>query len=329
MHLNKYTSYFYIAFAVVILYFTLKIINPYINALLSSIVLSFIFYPVYRWLHKYIKNKTICSLIVTIALILILLVPSAYILNTIITEAASLYNTDFQTAKDLLIDKLNINLSPEVEESLNDLIRNAVLSIIDLTSEFLLSLPQMFINFFIMVFVFFFSFKDGEKIVKYFRESLPIDEGHKKAVIKKIQTTISSLVYGEIAISLIEGVVAAIGFYLIGVNSPIFFGLIVAIFALLPLIGPTIVYVPLAIYQFMQGEILTGIILLAFGFFVLTLLLDLIVKPKLLGMKGHIHPIIILLGVLGGLSVFGLPGLIIGPVILVLFILIIEIFFEK
>ncbi len=329
MHLHKYTQYFYLAFALIILYFTLKIINPYINALLSSIVLAFIFYPLYQWLLKYIKNKTICSLIVTIILILIIIVPSAYILNTIITEGANLYNTDFKTAKDLLINKLNINLSPEIEENLNDLIRNAVLTIIDLTSEFLLSLPQMFLNFFIMIFVFFFSFKDGEKIIKYLRETLPIDETHKKAVIERIQTTISSLVYGEIAISFLEGVVASLGFYFIGINSPLFLGLIVAIFAILPLIGPAVVYVPLAIYQFMQGEILTGIILLTFGFLILTLLLDLIVKPKLLGMKGHIHPIVILLGVLGGLSVFGLSGLILGPVILVLFILIIEIFFQK
>tara|TARA_Y100000310_G_C20640320_1_gene793528 strand:- start:1158 stop:1970 length:813 start_codon:yes stop_codon:yes gene_type:complete len=257
-------------------------------------------------------------------LVIIIIVPAAFILNSLISEATTLYNVNLKEAQQVLVTRLNLEVNPLLAESLDDLIQKSILYVIDETSAFFLSLPQMFLNFFMMIFIFFFVFRDGEQVMRKLEKTLPIDKRHKDKILKKVKTTTSSLVYGEIAISLLEGIIAAVGFYLIGVGSPIFLGIIVAIFALLPLIGPAAVYSPITLYYILVGNYTSATIVFLFGFVVLSILLDLIVKPKLLGIKGHIHPIITLLGVLGGLTVFGLPGLIIGPVILVLFVLILE-----
>ena len=149
----------------------------------------------------------------------------------------------------------------------------------------------------------------------------------KNQIFKKVRSTIDSLVFGEIIISVVEGIIASLLFYLLGINSPIFFGMLVGIFALLPVLGPATIYFPIAIYKFLQGEYLIGALIWILSFTILSLLLDTIIKPKVLGMKGHIHPLIIIIGVFGGITVFGLPGLILGPIILVILQLMVQIYF--
>ena len=155
-----------------------------------------------------------------------------------------------------------------------------------------------------------------------------MSESNKKRILKKVDSTVKSLFYGEIAISLIEAIVASIGFYLIGVDSPLIWGIIVGFVALLPAIGPTIIWAPMAIIYFLLGDITTSILVGLFGLLILTISLDTIARAKILGLQGHIHPIIILVGVLGGLAAFGVIGLIIGPLILVLLELTLEIYME-
>ncbi len=157
---------------------------------------------------------------------------------------------------------------------------------------------------------------------------LPLDLHHKKRLAKKLGATVKSLFYGEIAISVIEGIVASIGFYLLGVPAPFIWGIVVGLVALLPGIGPTFIWGPMAVIYFLIGETTTAIYLGLFGFIILSILLDTVARAKILGMKGHIHPLIILVGVLGGLSVFGLIGLILGPLILVILELTVEIYLE-
>jgi predicted PurR-regulated permease PerM len=330
MKLRKHSKYFLFALFVLLLIGAFLIVKPFIGAILTSLVLGYIFFPVYKWMNKWIKKPTITALLMILLLLIIIFVPAFFFFNMLFGEAAAWYGSYQSTDIALFFqDHFNVVLTESAIGNIDNVLGDIQTYVFTEVSSFVFSLPMKIISFVIMMFIIFFVFRDGEKIVNAFKKTMPIEESHKYRVFKKVETTVNSLVYGEIAISILEGIVAIIGFWLLGVSSPVLWGLVVAIVALLPAIGPLVVWLPMSIIMFLQGDTIPGIGVFLFGAIILTLLLDIIIKPKVLGYKGHIHPIIILLGVLGGLTVFGLTGIILGPVILVLLILLVEIYIKE
>ena len=330
MSLKKHSKYFLFALFILLLIGAFLIVKPFISAILTSLVLGYIFFPVYKWLNRRIKKPTVSALLMILLLLIIIFVPAFFFFNMLFGEVAAWYGSYQST--DIAIffqEHFNVILEESALENIDNVLGDIQTYVFTEVSSFVFSLPVKIIGFVIMMFIIFFVFRDGEKIVNAFKKTMPIEESHKYRVFKKVETTVNSLVYGEIAISVLEGIVAIIGFWLLGVSSPVLWGLVVAIVALLPAIGPLIVWLPMSIIMFLQGDVIPAIGIFLFGAIILTLLLDIVIKPKVLGYKGHIHPIIILLGVLGGLTVFGLTGIILGPVILVLLILVVEIYVKE
>ncbi len=321
----------YIKYALVILLVILAfiVVRPYITVIIGSLVLAFMAYPVHKWLRKYTKYDSISAILVTGLIILICIIPFLLLANVLLTEATNFYqNTDIEAIKDTISETLNFEIGEKTEQYIQETTQAGADYLLSKVSNFLLSIPNLIIKLVIVIFVLFYALRDGKQVLETVKKALPMSESHKKRILKKFDTTIKSLFYGEIAISLIEGIIASIGFYLLGVNSPLIWGILVGLVALLPAIGPTIVWGPMAIIYFLMGETTTAIGIAIFGLLILTILLDAVVRAKILGMQGHIHPIIILVGVLGGLAAFGVIGLIIGPLILVLLELTIEIYLE-
>jgi predicted PurR-regulated permease PerM len=228
-----------------------------------------------------------------------------------------------------LTETLGFDMEPDSLRKVDEAVTDVISYMVTGVSSFLLSVPQKFINFVIMLFVFFYAFKDGKSILNATMKAIPLDHTYSKRIKEKISTTIQSLLYGEIVISVLEGIIGTIGFMILGIGSPVLLGLLVALVALFPAIGPAIIWFPLTLYFLLIGETLKGIIVGFFGFFILSILLDTITRAKVLGMKGHIHPVIILVGLIGGIATFGIIGLILGPLILVLLQLVFEIYLEQ
>lgn len=323
---NKYIRY---ALIILLIYLSYLVARPYLTIIFTSAALAYMAYPLYGWLKKYLKNEYLTAGILTLGLILIIMIPLGITTNLLFNEASNLYrSTDITNIENIVGETLNIELSEGMKTYIQAATEQINEYMFNQASNFILSIPQIILAFFIMFFVFFYSFKDGEKMLNLLRNGLPIDVKHKKRIEKKFTSTIQSLIYGEIAISILEGIVAIIGFYFLSVSSPIFWGVITGLVALLPAIGPAIIWVPIAVIFYVQGNIIAAVLTALFGFFVLSILFDAIIRTKILGIKGHIHPVIILIGVLGGLASFGLPGLILGPLFLVLLELVIEFYLE-
>jgi len=330
MKLKKHSKYFLFAIFVLLLIGSFLIIRPFIGAILTSLVLGYIFYPIYRKLNSWLKRPNLSALIMVFLLLIIIFVPMLLFFNMLLTEVIGWYSS-FQITdmSSFFAETLNMELTPVMEEKIASVLEQGTEYLFLEASNFVLSLPAKIISVVIMLFVLFFVFREGRTIVDTFKKSLPIEDSHKHRVFTKVESTINSLVYGEIVISIVEGLVAILGFWLLGIPSPVLWGSVVAVVALLPAIGPLVVWLPMAAIKFLQGDTVMGIAITLFGLIILTIFLDMIVKPKVLGYKGHIHPIVILLGVLGGLGLFGLTGLILGPVILVLLILVVDIYIKE
>jgi len=326
-HTDTLIKYFLV---LVLIYISYIVAKPFLGIIITGLVFAVMCFPIYNWLNKKIKNPTISSGILTLGLILVIVIPAALLGTVLISEASSLIeNTQVENVQYLLEERLGIHMSENTEQFLRNATKEAANFVYQEASTFVLTIPQYFMGFLILLFVFFYTFRDGPKVLHTVKKSLPLHKKQKERIEKKFATTIESLVYGEIAISLIQGLVATIGFYLLGVPSPVFWGLIVGLVALLPGIGPALIWTPIAFFTYLHGDVLRAVLIALFGFFILTITMDAILRAKILGIKGHIHPVIILVGVLGGLAAFGLIGLIIGPLILVILDLVIEMYLEE
>lgn len=207
--------------------------------------------------------------------------------------------------------------------------------IISRASDFIFSVPLMAISFFIMLFIVFYLLRDGKKIMESIEEALPIKKAHRTKVVNKFRDVTFAVFYGTIFVALIQGLLGALGFLYFGIPAAFLWGLVMAFFALIPFVGTPIVWLPVALYGILDGMLqndtvlLTkGIVLLIWGTFVVSGI-DNIIKPKIIGDRAKIHPVLVLLGVLGGIQFFGPIGIFIGPIILALSVTFIQIYREE
>jgi predicted PurR-regulated permease PerM len=177
--------------------------------------------------------------------------------------------------------------------------------------------------------------KDGPGLMKSINKYLSMKKQHHQKIIKRLDDVMFGVVYGNVLVALFQGIVAIIGFFIFGVNAPILWGLVVAITALIPYIGTALVWVPMSLIFFLEG-FLSGDKLIMWkgvGLFLYGLLListiDNFLKPKIIGDRSKVHPVVILLGIFGGLALMGIPGFIVGPVVLALTISFVEIYLKK
>lgn len=328
------------------------ITKPFLPALFTGAIIAYLSYPLYQQILKKISNKDIASLMVAILIILLLTVPFLSIIGIVSKEAYDTYTslsqqrlgTNFmkvicrdeslwtcKTIKSFVgflpKDDLDYYLQITIEKITGFIIKNV--------SGFLASVPSFILNFFVMIFVVYYLLKDGDAIAKRIKKILPLKESHKQHVFDRFHNVTHAMFYGNISIAIIQGAVGAVGFLVLGVPSPILWGFVMALFALIPYFGTAIVWLPAALNLIFAGYlhsdnslIVRGIILIAYGLIVISSI-DNILKPKIIGSKANVHPVLVLIGVLGGLNLFGFVGVFLGPMMLALLMTFIDIYEEE
>jgi predicted PurR-regulated permease PerM len=282
------------------------------------------------------------AFLVSLLIILILILPLFLVLNTLTREAYVSYITSKQKIlsvgdmlKDCPAENAMCNLisfvgdfldEPKVKYHLQNTVEKVTSYIIDSASELVFSIPKFVLNFFVMIFVIFYLFKDGKKIIKHIKKLLPLRDIYKRHLFEKFGKVTYAIVYGYIVVAILQGILGGIGFFLFGVNSPLIWAIIMAFAALVPFVGTGLVWFPPALIKLING-ILAGDAMITFGgalFIMYGLVIisgiDNVVRPKIIGDKAKVHPALILVGVLGGISLLGVVGLVVGPIILALFI---------
>ncbi|MFA6888170.1 MAG: AI-2E family transporter [Candidatus Woesearchaeota archaeon] len=337
MNVTEYSKYALSILFIFIIYLSYLLIKPYLLAIISAVILTYVFSPLYNLLNKPIKNKYACSLTVLILITLLFSIPSIFLLHSLSTQGYEQYNAlkefvsnpnAFQciTANtDFCALYFNV-FSAENRILIEEFAKNSLLNIaqksVTASINFLAALPSKAIEFCIMVFIMFFLFADGKtlfaKIVNFF----PMKIEHEKYLLGSLKETTDAVVFGQVSIALLQGILAVIGFWLIGVNHAVLLGGIVAFLGVIPFLGPTVVWVPLMIYYLTLGIqtdsntlIIKAIIIAIYGAIVLGTV-ETFLKPKIIGDKAKLHPALVFMGIIGGLSLFGFIGFFVGPIIL-------------
>ena len=321
-------------------YLTYEIMSPFFAAIAWSIVISIIFYPVFAFISRRVRIKTIAAAITIILILIVLIGPTTYLTLMLIDEvqivASRINDSNLGSLKEV-VQKLNS--SPLIEKmraytGAGDLVsETAILESVknmgkSLLQEFSLRIPNILaavIDFIFVVFTTFFLLKDGPGFLSKAKDYMPFNEAQKERLAGQIKDMIVSTVYGGVVVAIIQGILGGIAYAFIGIEAPVMWGMAMSVMSFVPLLGTFAIWGPTSIYLIIEHSYTQGIGLFLFGVFVISMV-DNILKPLIIGSRTKMPTIIILFSVLGGIKLFGVIGLIMGPLITAVFISVFEIF---
>jgi predicted PurR-regulated permease PerM len=221
-----------------------------------------------------------------------------------------------------LISNLFGDLDPQsISTRFNEELQRLSRLFIQATSKSITSIGFAIVHFFFVLVLMFFLFIGGPKLLEKVKLLIPLPEDETNQFVERIAFTSRAVLVSTVVIGLIEGIYAGILFTVFGLPSPVLWGMITVIVSMVPLIGSNVIIVPAGIFMIIGGRYIGGIVLIILGLGGITVSQN-ILKPKLLGGRTGLHPVIVLLAVIGGIAWLGLIGFIVGPLIAALFILI-------
>ncbi len=306
---------------------TFYVFKAFFAPLVLAAIFAVVLRPLYRRLVSKFKGRTgLASLATVLIAIVCFLVPVALVTTQIVAEARDLY-VSFTNAGGMqylrvvveqvgafvaqFIPGTTINYDMIVAD-LGTYARQGLQLIISHLGGVLSSLTGLLLSAFIFFIALYYFLKDGETIKQGMMELSPLLDSDDERIFKRLEAAVNSVVRGNLMIALIQGVLATVGFFLFGVPNPVLWGTVTAISALVPGIGTALVVGPAVIYLFIAGSAGSATGLLIWGS-VAVGLVDNLLGPRLMGRGTGLHPLLILLSVLGGLIVFGPIGLFLGP----------------
>jgi len=316
----------YSAFLIVILLIILSyfIARSYLASILLSIVLALVFYPVYKRILKHLKWESLSATITVFIAFLVIVVPIGLFGFIVGREVVSLYQSGVLENIGTFFGKI-LSENTVVSKVLSELIEKGFGFVSNTASSLLFDLPNQFLQVTVMIFAMFYLLVGGPSLAANIKRLIPFK--NKEVLIQQIKDNTNAVIYGFFVIAIINFIIALIGLYLLGIPHFVLWSILVAFLVFIPFLGPTLFWVPYSVFLFFQGNIGVGI-----GMIILGLLLSGIEtfgRPYLIGKRVDLHPVAILIGVLGGLPVFGIVGVIVGPVVLsITFILVEEIMKE-
>lgn len=306
--------YLFWAFLISVTIVSFLIIRNYISAIITSFILSYLALPLQKRLSKHIPGK-ISALIIILSLIVLLGLATFFVIQMLVQQLVEFFrNMTFTSLLERAITFLEQVLKIDFNSSqIGQINQRIIEEVSGVLSAFLGSFFTVVINLIIIFFVSYYLLIDWENIRKTILQITPLKEKHD--FYNEIGSSTKNMVYGYFLIAVIEFVIAAIGFFIAGINFYLLWAFLIFLAAFIPFIGPITIWLPIFIIQIASGNFPSAIIVLAVGL-ILSILIEQIFAQVLVGKRANIHPAIVMLGVIGGVPLFGVIGVIIGPLIL-------------
>lgn len=330
-----------LAVTFIALYLCWLMLRPFIAVLAWAAVLVIVFYPVHKRLAEKIKRRSLCALLSTTLVILIVVAPLAFLTIAVTNElqgAVTNLPTQVQQLREpggALTGRLpswiqeRIGTDPEaLRRFLTEQLQNYGSAIVGRSVGMLGNIITGIVKVFFVIITMYYLFRDGDNIVAALPGALPFSIEQSEALLERISQVISASVYGVVTIALLQGFLGGIAFWVLGVPSPLLWAVVLAFICMIPLAGSFFVWGPAAIYLIATNHLTKGIILVIWGAVVISSI-DNLLRPKLIKNQTKLHELFVFFAVLGGMSMFGLLGIVLGPVILAITIGLLNTFKSK
>ena len=323
---------------VLLLFFLLyKILSPFLGVLVWAGAISVITYPLYEKLLARCKGREItAAALLTGAVVLAVILPLIGLIFSLSHEAALAYHylenasvngysldlgdiLNHPTVVLLLemIRPMTSSLNLDLDAMLLPAVKKGLAGLLNYSTGIVKNFVVFLFKLVLLVIMLFFFYKDGAGFLERFWTGVAIGERLKVNIVAMISRVLGAVMYGIVLTCLVQGALGGLGFWVAGLPSPLLFAALMAICALIPVVGTALVWLPGAFYLFMNGQTMYALLLVAWCVVAVSGI-DNVIRPLFISGFAKLHMLIIILGVLGGLLSFGITGLVAGPLILAL-----------
>ena len=303
-------------------------LRPFIGVLAWAVVLVIVFYPVHDRLAGRIGRRSLSALLSCIVVVLIAVIPLTLITVALAEELAKvLPNLPTQLSQvmnpqasvvgriaDWIQRRFGVDPTRSQQFMIEQLQRSGQF-MLGFSVSLVGNIAGGIVKAFFVLFTMYYLFRDGDKIVNNLPAALPLKREQSEVIIARTQEVVSASVYGVVSIAALQGLLGGLAFWILGVPSPLLWAVLMGFVCMIPMLGSFLVWAPIAIYLAVNGYWARAIGLALWGALVISLV-DNFLRPRLIKNQTKLHELFVFFSVLGGISVFGLLGIVLGPVVL-------------
>jgi len=318
----------------------IAMIRGFLLAILLAAIFSGLLYPLYnRFRRSFRDKKSLASILTILVFIFLIIIPFGTILVLVVDQAVNASETvgpmlkeKFGYGSTVLDDLNNIPIVqqffPDHEKFVNTvegLVAGIGKFVVNNLGHISSGAVNFFFEFFILLFTMYYFLIYGKNYLAWILYMLPLQSEEENLLLSKFTTVTRATLKGTFVIGAIQGAMGGVAMWIAGIPNTLFWGVIMAVFSIIPAVGPAIVWLPAGLYLIFTGSAVAGISLIAFGAIVIGNI-DNVIRPKLVGKEAELPDLMIFFGTLGGLALFGASGIIIGPIVAALFLTLWEIY---
>jgi predicted PurR-regulated permease PerM len=304
------------------------VLKEIIIPIIFGLLFAYIFTPVYRKLYVATRLKSVSAFLLIVGVGAIFVLPLVYFTPNLVEQIFDtfklLQNFNFNEYFGLYFDS---ELANSFALNLRNIIGQMFSTLLNQFKELLINLPNIMLQFAVFLFTFFFAVRDSEKLMTYVSSLSPLSKSTEKKFLKEFRGITNAIIFGQVLIGIIQGLAVGIALFLLGIPKALILTFVAMIFSMIPLLGSWVVWLPVGILQIVSGNSFAGIFLLFYGALFVSSI-DNFVRPYILAKQSNLPVALSIIGVIGGLYLFGISGLVLGPLILAYVLIIIEFYRE-
>lgn len=313
---------FFLALLAGVLYLSFYIFRPYLSALVLAAVLAVVFDPLHRFFVRLSGgHESLAALLTTGCILVIIILPFIFFGWQLFQEAWQVYlqvadpATTFSSGLVTLTQERIQRVAPTIEIDVDAYLQQALEWLIQHAGDFFASTARVVLNILLSLFALFYLLRDGPALTRRLMELSPLANMYDRQIADRLRIAVNSVIKGSLTIAVIQGMVTSVGLALFGVPNAALWGSVTVLAALIPNIGTAAVLLPAVVYLFLTEHYIASAGLTIWGLLAVGLLDDFL-GPRLINRGIRLHPMIILLAVIGGLNFFGPLGYVLGPLVI-------------
>lgn len=342
---RRYKPYIFVIIFLISLLLLLWTVYPFIYTIIMSLMLVGVLHPAYQWLVKFSHGRVHgSSLLLCVLIFLGIFVPLVFLISTLSVEMADFYvylrqSLTVETVSRLmeqhavwvdkvqhLLQRFDINYDfANFEKYVVVMGKTMGLIMYDQTSMLAGKVAHFSLHFVMMIVIIYYLLIDGTKLKEYILTLLPMPRAQETLLLTKFNDMSIAIIIGNGIAAILQGILGGIGLTMFEFRSPVLWGTVMAIFAFIPFIGISIVFVPITIYLLLSGQVARGIMFFIY-FALLSGIVEYIAKPKMVGDRVEMHVLLVFISIFGGIATYGILGILLGPLVAIAFLTLAEIY---
>jgi predicted PurR-regulated permease PerM len=306
-------------------YLTFLVISPFLASLAWAAVFAMMFHPVHvEFSRRMGINKA--ALVTTLLAAVLIVAPAVMLVSVLAREVPQVIDylqqvsvsapDQIERGWTVIRGRIPFQLPEDPMYLLREGVQRVLTFLAPRAGAVVADVFATLGSLFVMLFSLFFLLRDGPALGHQIRDLLPLPEKEREQLINDTRDLVIASVGAGLAVAAVQGTIGGVTFWLLGVKAPVIWGVAMAMAALIPVVGSALVWAPTALWLFLSGEVVRGIILLVVGVLGIGMV-DNVLRPLLLAGRTSASGLIVFLGLLGGVSAFGFIGLVLGPIVLV------------